>query len=111
MPVLLAIALLAQNRTVIPDGNDQNDKTRVAPPRCTQSGDEIVVCGANDPIVHRLRRIDPRYVEKPIRPMVRLPGGGEADVAAEQRGVGGVSVPSAMVRLKIPLGKGSSDPK
>ncbi len=103
---MLAFALLlalAQDRTSsLPPGPD--DGTPPAPARCGEATDGITVCGNADQSRFRLRRTEPRYEPRPLRPNFTLPGGGTGTVEAVQRGVGGVSVPSAMVTLKIPLG-------
>ncbi|WP_448663018.1 hypothetical protein ACG3SL_20680 [Sphingomonas sp. CJ20] len=109
MLALLMLALLAQNRAIVPDGEDT---TRITlSPKCETSADEITVCGTADRDAFRLRSVAPRYTEQPLRPRLTLPGGAEVEAYAEQRGVGGVSVPSAMVRLKIPLGKRTPEAK
>jgi hypothetical protein len=102
---MIALALLfatlpQHHRHVFPDGEP------VSPARgCDRSGDEITICGDRDQSTFRARALPARYQEKPLRPEVALPGGGWGRVEAVQRGVGGVSVPAAMVTLRIPLGK------
>jgi len=98
----LLLALLVQDRPVLPAPDDDGTRTRAAP----AEGEEIVVRGNRDMGRFRTGPIDgSRWAEKPLRPEVKLPGGGQAAVRAEQRDVGGVSVPAAMVTLKIPLGR------
>lgn len=78
-----------------------------APKRCAPDPDGITVC-ATDPGQFRATRMEAPYREKPIRARVALPGGRSADAQAVQRPVGnqGVSAPSLMFNLRVPIGKG-----
>ncbi|RYY33076.1 MAG: hypothetical protein EOP59_18160 [Sphingomonadales bacterium] len=96
----LLLALLVQDRPSLPAPDEDGTRTRSA------ESEEIVVRGNRDMTRFRTGPIDgSRWAEKPLRPQVRLPGGGQAAVHADQRDVGGVSVPAAMVTLKLPLGR------
>jgi hypothetical protein len=106
--ILLALLFadaVPQDRKVFPGGDDDGTRTIVAEPRCDRSGDDIVVCGDADPNRYRLKKVEPRYVEAPVRAATRV-GPGELSIEGEQRGfAGGASAPAAMVRLRIPLGR------
>jgi hypothetical protein len=95
-----------QNRPIVPGGEDDGTSSIVAEPRCDPSGDEIVICRKNDSARFRLEKIEPRYLEAPLRAARRL-GPGELSLEAEQRALPGASSPAAMVRLRIPLGRKS----
>jgi hypothetical protein len=104
---MLAFALLlaatVQDHPAIgpPDGELSS-----LPPRCKPATEgEITVCGNSDVNSrYRLMPLDRSLEPRPVRARLTLPGGGQAELEAVQRGVGGVSVPAAMVTLKIPLG-------
>ncbi|RYE04210.1 MAG: hypothetical protein EOP61_01500 [Sphingomonadales bacterium] len=100
----LLLALLAQDRPKLPAPDD--DATRLtAPAPCNPNGDEIVVCGTSDMSRFRVDQLDDaRWAEKPVRPTVKLPGGGDLTVRAEQRSLPGASAPAAFVTLRVPLG-------
>lgn len=100
---LLAAALPQDHSHAFPGGDEAG-----VPPRCESSGDEITICGDPAQSAFRIRPLPPRYQEKPLRPDFAIPGG-TGKVEAVQRGVGGVSVPSAMVTLRVPLGKKPKD--
>lgn len=103
---LMLLAPPLQNRPVLVPGGDDLDIVKSEAPSCGTDPDEIVVCGENDPNRYRLPRIGPRYVGQPLRAATRL-GPGELSVEAEQRALpGGGGGPAAMVRFRIPLGKG-----
>jgi hypothetical protein len=104
---MFAFALLltiAQDRSSIVPSLDDPAPASSATPRCGQSSDEITVCGNTDQSRFRMGPVEQRYAEKPIRSQFALPGGATGSVHADQRSVGGVSVPAAMVTLRIPLG-------
>ncbi|HVJ03696.1 MAG TPA: hypothetical protein VM662_16070 [Sphingomonas sp.] len=101
---LLLLALPLQDHSaVFPGGDETPAAVRTS---CERSGsnDEITVC-ARDRSAFRVRPLPDDYRERPVRAEVGLRGGGSVRAEAVQRGVGGVSVPSAMVTLRIPLGK------
>jgi hypothetical protein len=102
---MLAFALLltlAQDRSSIVPGPEED---AVPPPaRCQTVPDEITVCGNPDQSRFRLAPLEPRYKAGTPRAQFMLPGGSTASVDATQRGVGGASVPAAMLTLHIPLG-------
>lgn len=103
---LMLFAMAAQDRPVLVPGGEDLDIVKSEAPSCGTDPDEIVVCGENDPNHYRLPKIGPRYVEQPVRAATRL-GPGELSVEAEQRALpGGAGGPAAMVRFRIPLGKG-----
>lgn len=106
--MLLALPLAyaaVQDRPLVPGGEDEGTRTIVAEPRCDSSGDEIVICRKDDQSRFRLEKIEPRYVEAPVRAARRL-GPGELSVEAEQRALpNGAGGPAAMVRFRIPLGR------
>lgn len=103
---LMLFAPPLQNRPALVPGGDDLDTAKVESRACGTDPDEIVVCGENDPDRYRLPKIDPRYVEQPLRAATRL-GPGELSVETEQRALpGGAGGPAAMVRFRIPLGKG-----
>ncbi|MGK6353782.1 hypothetical protein ACMGDH_00985 [Sphingomonas sp. DT-207] len=109
---MIALALLAatafqDHAHAFPGGDEAGQATQAR--GCGQQGEEIVVCGDREQSAFRVRPLPDRYQEKPLRPEVALPGGGTAKAEAVQRGVGGVSVPSAMVTLRIPLGTKRKD--
>lgn len=101
---LLLLALPLQGHSAAFPGGDET----ALPERsnCDRSGsdDEITVC-ARDQSAFRVRPLPDDYRERPVRAELGLRGGGSVRAEAVQRGVGGVSVPSAMVTLRIPLGK------
>ena len=105
---MIALALLAlspqDHSAAFPGGDEAPAAVRTSCDR-SASSDEITVCGDRDQSAFRARPLPDRYREQPLRPQFDLRGGGTAKVEAVQRGVGGVSVPSAMVTLRIPLGK------
>lgn len=101
--LLLLIALLAQDRPVLPAPDD--DALRVVPrEKCQADGEEIVVCARTGESPYRISRLEPRFTEKPVRPSLKLPGGASATLHAEQRSLPGASAPAAFVTLKIPIG-------
>lgn len=104
----LALAAPLQDRPVLP-APDMDDAVSpiTARPRCkAESGDDAIVCGKADPMRFRMEPTVKRFEEAPLRPAFRLPGGGSGEVEAVQRTIApGVSVPSAMLTLKIPLGR------
>lgn len=104
---LLAAAMLQDHSHAFPGGDAAAPSA--AGQGCGQAGEEIVVCGDRDQSAFRVRALPDRYPERPLPPEVALPGGGTAKAEAVQRGVGGVSVPSAMVTLRIPLGTKRKD--
>ncbi|MBO9621522.1 MAG: hypothetical protein J7500_02295 [Sphingomonas sp.] len=103
--IALALLLLApqDHASAFPGGDDAPPP---APRGCSRSGasDEITVC-ARDQSAFRVKPLTDRYREKPTRAELGLRGGGSVRAEAVQRGVGGVSVPAAMVTLRIPLGR------
>lgn len=107
MLALLLAPAPAQNRLILPGGEDDGTRTIAAEPRCDPSGDEIVICRKTDSARFRLERIEPRYGETPVR-AARSLGPGEVSLEAEQRAFPGATGPAAMVRLRIPLGRKSS---
>lgn len=71
----------------------------VSAPSCGEPGadGEILVCARSRDIVGL-----PDFSEKPLRAEIDLPGGWRGSIVGEQRSIGpGVSVPAAMVRLKL----------
>ena len=105
--MLLALPLAfaaAQDRALVPGGEEDGTRTIVTEPRCDSSGDEIVICRKDDQSQFRLKRIEPRYVEPPVRAARQL-GPGELSVETEQRVLPGAGGPAAMVRFRIPLGR------
>jgi hypothetical protein len=105
--MLLALPLAfaaAQDRPLVPGGEEDGTRTIVAEPRCDSSGDEIVICRKDDQSQFRLRKVEPRYEPAPVRAARRL-GPGELAVETEQRAMpNGAGGPAAMVRFRIPLG-------
>ncbi|MDT8760055.1 hypothetical protein MZO42_15235 [Sphingomonas psychrotolerans] len=105
--ILLALLLadaLPQDRKIFPADGDDGTRTVTAEPRCERSSEEIVVCGDADSNRYRLKKIEPRYVEQPVR-AARQVGPGELSLEAEQREFPGAVSQRAMVRLRIPLGR------
>ena len=105
--MLLALLLadaVPQDRSVFPADGDDGTRTVTAAPRCDRSSDDILVCADIDPNRHRLKKIEPRYVEAPVR-AARQVGPGELSVEAEQRGFPTTTAPAAMVRFRMPLGR------
>lgn len=105
--MLLALPLAyaaAQDRPLVPGGEDDGTRTILAEPRCDSSGDEIVICRKNDRSQFRLERIEPRYQEAPVRAARQL-GPGELSLETEQRVLPGAGGPAAMVRFRMPLGR------
>ena len=102
---LMLFAMAAQNRPPLVPGGEDLNIAKVESRGCGTDPDEIVVCGENDPNRYRLPKIGPRYVEQPVRAATRL-GPGELSVETEQRTLPGAGGPAAMVRFRIPLGKG-----
>lgn len=104
MPVHALMLLGAMVQALVPDGDPP---AAVLPkPDCTPRAGEVVVCGRGDPDQFRLKPVPERYVEPPVRVGTGL-GQGEVAVEAEQRDLPGASAPAAMVRLKLPFGKGA----
>jgi hypothetical protein len=103
LALLLADAAL-QDRSVFPADGDDGTRTVTAEPRCNRSSDDIVVCGDADPNRYRLKKIEPRYVEPPVRAATQV-GPGELSLEAEQRGLPGATAPAAMLRFRMPLGR------
>ncbi|MBC9034365.1 hypothetical protein IAG41_18405 [Sphingomonas sp. JC676] len=101
----LLLAVAAQDRASTGPVSDDEPAPESRPARCQTVPDEITVCGNPDQSRFRLAPLAPRYETPARRAQFTLPGGSTASVDATQRGVGGVSVPAAMVTLKIPLGK------
>ncbi|MET0308627.1 MAG: hypothetical protein ABW023_07965 [Sphingomonas sp.] len=104
---MFAFALLltiAQDRSSIVPSIDDEPPAGSATARCGQTSDEITVCGNTDQSRFRALPLEQRYAEKPIRSQFALPGGATGSVHADQRSVGGISVPAAMITLRIPLG-------
>lgn len=95
---LLAAATLQDHSHAFPGGAEAPAR------RCESSGDEVTICGDRDQSGFRVPPLPPRYREKPLKPEFQVPSG-KGKVEAVQRGVGGVSVPAAMVTLRFPLGK------
>lgn len=102
--ILLLLALTPQDRPALVPGGDELDIAQVESRACGTDPDEIVVCADNDPNRHRLPKVGPHYVERPVRAATRL-GPGELGLEAEQRTLPGAGGPAAMVRFRIPLGK------
>ena len=102
---LMLFAVAAQNGPPLVPGGEDPDIVKGESRSCGTDPDEIVVCGENDPNRYRLPKIGPRYVERPMRAATRL-GPGELSVESEQRTLPGAAGPAAMVRFRIPLGKG-----
>jgi hypothetical protein len=105
--MLLALLLVhasPQDRNIVPGGDDDGTRTVTAQPRCDPAADDIMVCGTADPDRFRVRRVEPRYVEAPVRAATRL-GPGEVSLEAGQRSFPGAEAPAAMVRFRIPLGR------
>ena len=101
---LLLAAMPLQERPALPSPGDDGTATR-GEGSCAPSSDTITVCGDASQAGFRVAPLpDARYRQKPLRPVLAIPGGGRAVAYAEQRGVGGVSVPAAMVTATIPLG-------
>lgn len=98
----LLLALVAQDRAAT--GPVSGDEP-APPPRCGPAADGITVCGNSDQSRFRLKPLVPRFEPRPLRPQFTLPGGGTGTVEADQHSAGTASVPSAMVRLTIPLGR------
>lgn len=107
--VLLALA--PQDRAATGPVSEEEPAPPARAARCGTVRDEITVCGNTDQSRFRLAPLAPRFEPRPLRPQFALPGGGTGSVEAVQRGVGGVSVPSAMVTLRIPLGGTKKDEK
>jgi hypothetical protein len=107
-PMLAAAMLLilpAQDH-VFPGGDDAPPPVPL--PRNGEPAD-VTITGTS-PERFRARPMDDRYREKPIRARATLPGGKVADAEAVQRGIApGISVPSLMFNLRIPLGKKKDD--
>ena len=72
-------------------------------PRCDPSGDDIVVCGKQDPDQYRLRPLGPPPNGKPLPPMTAKLGNGTIDARAKERCVGGFCAPAAMATIKLPF--------
>lgn len=104
LAVALLLAVAVQDRAATGPASDDEPTPPATQSRCGTVPDEITVCGNSDQSQFRLRPLAPRYEQQPFRPNFKLPGGGTGTVEAVQRGIGGVSVPSAMVTLRIPLG-------
>lgn len=102
---LMLFATAAQNGPPLVPGGEDLDIVKTESPSCGTDPDEIVVCGENDPNRYLLPKIRPHYVAQPVRAATRL-GPGELSVETEQRTLPGASGPAAMVRFRIPLGKG-----
>ncbi|RYE03845.1 MAG: hypothetical protein EOP61_03015 [Sphingomonadales bacterium] len=109
--LLLFLALLAQDRPVLPAPDD--DATRTASPAPAEAkGEEVIIQGNRDMSRFRIQPGDAaRWAEKPIRPQFSIAGLGKLSVEAEQRSLPGASAPAAMVRLRIPLGRKRDKPK
>jgi hypothetical protein len=101
---LLLVAALPQDHNLVPGGDEDGTRTIVAEPRCDPAAEDIVVCGIADPNRFRLKKVEPRYVEAPVRAATRL-GPGEVSIEAEQRGFPQTTAPAAMVRFRLPFGK------
>ncbi|WP_156022347.1 hypothetical protein [Sphingomonas sp. UNC305MFCol5.2] len=101
---LMLFAMAAQDGPPLVLGGGDLDIAKSESPGCSTDPDEIVVCGDNDPNRYRLPKIGPHYVEQPVRAATRwVPARSvETDQRALPRGGG----PAAMVRFRIPLGKG-----
>lgn len=106
--LLLASALAPQERTRALPAPDDPPPTlptlTLRAARCTSTAGEVTICAAG-PAQFRLPGPDSRFEPQPLRPSFSFPGGGSGEIQAVQRGVGGVSVPSAMVTLRIPLAR------
>ena len=102
--LLLALLFAMQDRHVFPGGEDDGTPTITAERRCDPATEDIVVCGTADPDQFRLRKLEPRYIEPPVRAAVPL-GPGEVAVEGEQRNFPGATAPAGMVRFRMPLGK------
>jgi hypothetical protein len=107
LALLLAVTAPAQDRRVMVPGPEDSDSparlTQLRKRCTTPAADEIAVCGKEEPQLGFFD-LDPRFEPRPLRPTFATPGGGKGSVSAVQRGVGGVSVPAAMVTLRLPLG-------
>jgi hypothetical protein len=98
----LLILILPQDRAPpFPADDAPLPPARARP--CDRRGDEVVVC-ANWSRA-QMDAAAARYAERPIRARRALDGGGSVALAGEQRAVGGVSVPAAMLTLRVPLGR------
>ncbi len=102
---LMLLAMAQQDRPALVPGGEDLDIIKTESPGCGTDPDEIVVCGEKDPNRYRLPKVGPRYVEQPVRAATRL-GPGELSAEVEQRTLPGAGGPAAMVRFRIPLGKG-----
>ncbi|NIJ22076.1 hypothetical protein FHS95_003787 [Sphingomonas naasensis] len=90
---------------LVPGGEEEVGAAIAGARRCDSSGDEVVICRRSDKEQFRLEKIEPRYREAPVRATRRL-GPGELSVEAEQRELPGAGAPAAMLRFRIPLGRG-----
>ncbi|ATY32809.1 hypothetical protein CVN68_13175 [Sphingomonas psychrotolerans] len=108
LPMLLAFLLVqavSQDRNLVPGGDEDGTRTTAAAPRCDSAAEDIVVCGTADPGQFRLKKIEPRYVEPPVRAAKQV-GPGELSAELERREFPGASSRRAMLRFRIPLGAG-----
>jgi hypothetical protein len=97
----LLLLLAAPGLPIFP-GPDDDSQSNLAKHDCATggSGGDIVVCARRDANAMRLQ---PAYAEKPVRTQASLPGGGKVNLHAEERVVGGVTAPAAMVSVTIPF--------
>ena len=101
--VVLALLLLlaAPGLPLFPGPDDDRPSTPTKHDCATgSSGGDIVVCARSDANVMRIRAA---YAERPIRAQAGLPGGGKVNLHGEERVVGGVSAPAAMLSLMVPF--------
>ena len=108
MFVLATLTFLAgvpQKGPSIVPGGDELDIAKVQPRSgCDGSGGDIVVCGRTSPERYRLRPVEPRYVEAPVRAATKL-GGGTVSAEAVQRDLPGAKSQALMLRWRVPIGK------
>lgn len=101
---LLIADVAPQDRKAFPGGEDDGTRTIAAERHCDPAAQDEEVCVTANPNRFRLEKIEPRYVEAPVRAASRL-GPGEISAEAEHRALPGAAGPAAMVRFRIPLGR------
>ena len=105
--MLLALLIahsVPQEHKAFPGAEDDGTRTITAEPRCDPAAQDNEICVTANPNRHRLEKIEPRYIEPPVRAARRL-GPGEIAVEAEQREFPGATAPAAMVRFRMPFGR------
>ena len=101
--MLMVAQVIAATPPPLPAAGPVLPRALSVTPRCDPSGDDIVVCGKQDPDQYRLRPLGPPPNGKPLPPMTAKLGNGTIDGHAVEKCVGGFCAPAIMATIKLPF--------